>query len=246
MVRRVVWFSCGAASAVAAKMTLKDHPGALVVYCNTMASEHPDNVRFMADVEQWLGVKVRILSSEKYSSVDDVIDKQRYMSGPKGARCTVELKKIPRFKFQRADDVHVFGYTSAERKRAERFEANNPELTLAWPLIDAGVTKAQCFQILQKAHIELPTMYSLGFKNNNCIGCVKASSPKYWAMIRDQFPEVFARRVAQSEKLGAKLIVLKGKHVSLADLPVADYSQLRLPDISCGPECAPTTKGEWQ
>ena len=31
--RRVVWFSCGAASAVAAKVTLEKDPAATIVYC---------------------------------------------------------------------------------------------------------------------------------------------------------------------------------------------------------------------
>lgn len=239
MPRRVVWFSCGAASAVAAMLTLQADPNAVLVYCNTMDAEHPDNARFMADVEQWLGVKIHIIQSEKYGSVDDVFEKLRYMSGPAGARCTVEMKKIPRFKFQRADDIHIFGYTAEEVKRSVRFVSNNPELTLEWPLISRKVTKPQCYRVLEQNGIKLPVMYGLGFKNNNCIGCVKASSPKYWNMVREAFPDAFARRVQQSEELGVKLVVLKGKRISLKDLPQADYSQYRLPNISCGPECAP-------
>lgn len=49
--RVVVWFSAGAASAVAAKLTLKKYEGRLPVhicYCDT-GSEHPDNERFISD-----------------------------------------------------------------------------------------------------------------------------------------------------------------------------------------------------
>jgi len=239
MPRRVVWFSCGAASAVASLLTLQKYPDATLVYCDTMSSEHPDNARFLSDVERWLGVQVTIISSKTYSSVDDVFEKTRYMAGLKGARCTVEMKKLPRFNFQRADDIHIFGYTCEEKQRAIWFEANNPELTLEWPLITAGITKRRCYQTLQAAGIQLPAMYGLGFRNNNCIGCVKATSPRYWALIRDNFPAVFARRMAQSDELGVKLIILKGRRIFLSELPQADYSQLRLPNISCGPECAP-------
>ena len=41
MSRTICWFSCGAASAVATKLTLKDTPDAIVAYCETGA-EHPD------------------------------------------------------------------------------------------------------------------------------------------------------------------------------------------------------------
>lgn len=131
--RVIAWFSCGAASAVAAKKAIEKYGSAVeVVYCNTMVSEHDDNVRFMADVENWLGVKVLRLSSDKYASVDDVFTQTHYMAGPQGARCTVEMKKVPRFKFQRADDIHVFGFTNdpKELKRIANFEFNNPDMSL--------------------------------------------------------------------------------------------------------------------
>lgn len=44
--------------------------------------------------------------------------------------------------------------------------------------------------------------------NGNCPGCVKSSSPNYWALIRQWFPEVFWRRDAQCRKYGAKLVIL--------------------------------------
>ena len=55
--RRLVWFSCGAASAVAAKLTTDSNPKESVeyLYCDTLAFEHPDNLRFIKDVEQWIG-----------------------------------------------------------------------------------------------------------------------------------------------------------------------------------------------
>ena len=52
-----VWFSCGAASAVAAKMTIdkygKDYR--VLVVNNPIKEEDEDNVRFKKDVEQWIG-----------------------------------------------------------------------------------------------------------------------------------------------------------------------------------------------
>src|SRR5262245_59138162 len=143
--RVLAWFSCGAASAVAAKLAVEKYGERCeVVYCNTLASEHPDNVRFMSDVERWIGKRVTVISSEKYTSVDDVVEKTRYMSGIAGARCTTELKKIPRLKFQEPDDVHIFGFTLDELGRIEDFEKNNPELNLEWILRDNFIRKANC------------------------------------------------------------------------------------------------------
>lgn len=53
--RVVVWFSCGAASAVAAYLAIQKYgDSAVIVNCDTLSSEHPDNLRFFYDVEVWL------------------------------------------------------------------------------------------------------------------------------------------------------------------------------------------------
>lgn len=53
-----VWFSCGAASAVAAKLTLERYGNLcdVRVVNNPVAEEDEDNRRFLADVQDWLGV----------------------------------------------------------------------------------------------------------------------------------------------------------------------------------------------
>lgn len=48
MSRVISWFSCGAASAIATKLS----PDAVPVYCETGA-EHPGNERFLEQCEAW-------------------------------------------------------------------------------------------------------------------------------------------------------------------------------------------------
>lgn len=205
--RFVVWFSCGAASAVAAKLAVEKYGNkCVVVYCDTLSTEHPDNARFGQDVEKWLGREIEVIRSSKYKDIDEVFEKNRYMAGVKGAKCTTEMKKLPREAWQREDDVHIFGYTVEERRRADLFEANNPALVVEWLLIEQGVTKDDCLRIIKEAGIELPAMYALGFEHNNCLGCVKSASSGYWNRIRRLFPDVFARRARQSRLLGVRLV----------------------------------------
>lgn len=208
MARWLVWFSCGAASAVLAKQAVRKYGAAAceVVYCDTLETEHPDNARFFADVERWIGVPIRRIHSDRFATIDDVFERTHYMSGPSGARCTAEMKKAPREAMQRPDDVHLFGFTADEGKRADDFEERNPTLLVEWLLIEQGITKADCYQILAQGGIQLPAMYALGFDHNNCLGCVKASSAGYWNDTRRHFPEVFARRARQSDLLGVRLV----------------------------------------
>lgn len=232
------WFSCGAASACVAKLASQEFGSELeLVYCDTMATEHPDNERFLQDVERWVGLPVKRLHSLRYQDVDDCFEQRKILSTKFGAPCTVEMKKRVRFEYQHAGDLHLFGMTADEGQRAKRFAANNPELRLRWLLIEAGLTKAACLQMIRAAGMEVPAMYQLGYKNNNCLGCVKATSPAYWNKVRADFPEVFERRADQSRRLNSKLVRIKGERCYLDELQ-PDNAEVVDEDLSCGPQCA--------
>lgn len=173
--RVVVWVSAGAASAVAWKLARqKFGDEVLGVYCDVLKTESPDNARFLADVTAWVGLPLTTIRSDKYETIDDVFEARRYMAGRQGAPCTVAMKKIPRFKFQRADDIHIFGLTADEPKRISNFKSRNPDMLLNWILRDTKTTKEDCLNLLRASGITLPIRYAQGFANNNCLCCVKA------------------------------------------------------------------------
>lgn len=230
--RKIAWFSCGAASAVAAYLV----PESQLVYCDT-GGEHQDNKRFLADVEAWLGKKVTILRNEKYSDHMDVVQRERYVNGPHGARCTVELKKVQRFKFQRADDIQIFGYTVEERDRAKRFCEAFPEVDARFPLIEKCMTKENCLGLIREVGIEIPQMYKLGFNNNNCIGCVKGGMG-YWNHVRKHFPEAFSRMALIEREVGNSCI----KGTFLDELEPTRGHDLKEPTISCDFVCQSVIK----
>ena len=89
MKRSVVWFSCGASSAVAAKYAVKKYDNCEVVYCDT-GGEHSSNKQFLKDCEDWIGKDITILKNEKYEDHFDVFEKEKYLYGHAGSRCTLE------------------------------------------------------------------------------------------------------------------------------------------------------------
>lgn len=214
--RSIVWFSCGVASAVAGKLRLVERPDSVIVRIR-IDSEHPDNDRFAADCEKWYDRKIIVLQSEKYKTHFDVIEKRRYVNGPAGALCTSELKRMVREKFQQTWDDHTFGFDASEMSRAEDFRENNPGLLVSFPLIEAGLTKADCKALLTEIGIELPAMYRLGYANNNCIGCVKGGAG-YWNRIREDFPKVFARMAKAERTIGKTILRKKGERLYLDQL----------------------------
>ena len=217
--RRILsWFSCGAASALATKLS----HGAIPVYCETGA-EHPDNARFLVDCEKWFSRSVIRLHSDEYADTWDVWEKTRWLSGINGARCTTELKVAPRLAFQRPPDIHIFGYTAnhADVERANRLRDNYPELTILTPLIERGLTKEACIEMVARAGIAIPPIYALGFQNNNCLPCVKATSPAYWALIRKHFPDKFERMAKLSRALDVRLCRLGGERAFIDEIPMS-------------------------
>jgi hypothetical protein len=238
-----VWFSCGAASAVAAAKTLEFY-GAnynVRIVNNPVLEEDCDNRRFLKDVQDWLGVQIEIASNDKFTncSAVEVWEKRKFMSGPLGAPCTIELKKHARQQWEAKNptDWHVLGFTVEEKTRHERFVLNERPNVIPI-LIDLNLTKLDCYSILQSAGIQPPRMYSLGYPNANCVGCVKATSPTYWNHVREQHPEVFAERAAQSRRLGARLVRVRNKRIFLDELdPTEKGRPLKNLDFECGIFC---------
>jgi hypothetical protein len=214
--RIVCQFSCGAASAVATKLTLAKHAGnADIVIINAFIEEEDDdNRRFLADCEHWFGARVTVLRDEKYgASIDEVWRRERYMVGPKGAPCSRALKRRQLDKVKQPTDVVVFGYTAEEANRLEDFQEGNPNLQVAAPLVEHDLTKEDCLAMVQRAGIELPLMYRQGFENANCPGCPKGGEG-YWNRIRIVRPEVFQARMARQESIGPGAYFFRDRHSS--------------------------------
>lgn len=249
MSRIVCWFSCGAASAVATKIMLSENAGRLpvaIVYTE-VAEEHPDNKRFLADCERWFGHEITVIRNDKYdASIYEVFRRERFLVGPSGAACTRLLKRGMRIKFEQEGDMQVFGFTAEEHERSADFFERNTHMTGRALLIERGLGKADCLAMLQDAGIGIPEMYKLGYRNNNCIGCVKGGAG-YWNKIRRDFPETFTRMAAVERELGRTIIRVDGEPdadgktkklpIYLDDLPSDMGSHQDEPDIECSIFC---------
>lgn len=238
----VVWFSCGAASAVAAKKTIELYGKTHIIRVvnNPIKEEDGDNLRFLKDVEKWLGATIEFATNPKYPncSAVEVWDDRKYMSGVSGAPCTGELKKKARQEWEKNNphDFLVMGFTLDEVSRHNGFKERERENILP-VLIDLKLTKNDCFKIIQDAGIELPVAYK-HIPNANCLGCVKASSPTYWSKIKEVWPEVFAERAEQSRRIGTRLVRYKGKRIFLDELPEgAKGRSMKNMNFECGIFC---------
>ena len=195
----IAWFSCGCTSAVACKIALKECRDVKIFCCDT-GGEHEDSRRFLEDCEEWFEEKITIVRNTKFADHFDCLQKKGW--GAVGASCTLELKKKMRWKIEEENpnfEAQIFGFDLSEKSRAHRFSTEYPAAKAVYPLITHGLTKKECLAIVERAGIRLPSMYKLGYKNNNCIGCVKGGLG-YWNKIRIDFPKAF-QRMAEIERL---------------------------------------------
>lgn len=224
---------------MATKLAIAANPDAdLVVVRCRVDEEHADNDRFAADCVRWFGRPIVELKSEKYgSSIYTVFAGVKYIAGIAGAACTRVLKREVREKFQRPDDLHVFGFTADEPHRVNQLADANNALRFINPALDAGLTHEDCVAMIGRAGIEIPVLYRMGYKHNNCVGCVKGGAG-YWNRIRVDFPETFERMAKVERLLGAKLVKgIDGVRVSLDELP-AGFGDMRAePAAQCGIFC---------
>lgn len=145
---------------------------------------------------------------KKTYSATETIRKRRYINGPSGAPCTSELKCKVRQRWEQIQDDllrYVWGYDCEEKHRAERLLQTTIEHEHLFPLIDAILTKDEVHGLLERLDIKRPLMYELGFRNNNCVGCVKGGVG-YWNMIRRHFTERFYEMAVLEREIGATCI----------------------------------------
>lgn len=236
----VVWFSCGAASAIAVRETIKRYGDIceIVVVNNPIKEEDEDNQRFLKDIENWLGIKIQSAINSKYPSCScvEVWDDQQFMNNAKGlAYCTLELKQRARFEWEVKNrmDWTIMGYTKEEHKRFDRFVLKRPSVHIL-----QNITKAECFMEIMNAGILLPRPYLLGMPNANCKGCIKATSATYWNHVRKVYPDDFKQRAEQSRAIGARLVRVKGKRIFLDELdPMAKGRPMKDLNFECGIFC---------
>jgi len=239
MPRHLLWVD-GVNSAVMAKMILTEMPDAIPIHCDLGDSVHADSHRFLADLEAWYGKEIIRIKSDEYADIDEVFEKRRYHAGVNGAPCTGAMKFVPRLNYQLPSDTHYWGYT-ADKRDASRFvnmQTNYPELRQESPLIGWGMLKAYTHDYLAQYGIRRPYVYDIGYPNGNCLGCVKASSPNYWAMTRKYFPEVFARRAEQCRRFGSRLTRINGERVFIDEIPLDWPTHMRGQSVpACGFVC---------
>jgi len=201
---KVCWISAGVSSFISGWL-IRDEVDEFIY--THIDDQHKDSLRFLVDCEKALGKKITVLQS-MYKTVDEVVRQFRFINSAYGAKCTQVLKKRVRKVWENQNPglhTYVWGFDCGERGRVDRLLESMPEYLHVFPLIENNLAKEDCHGILKQLGIKRPVMYDLGYRNNNCVGCVKGGMG-YWNKIRVDFPEVFERRARMERRIGRTCI----------------------------------------
>ena len=233
----IAWWSAGVTSAVATKLAIDKYgkDNVLPIYFH-IDSAHHDNARFKEQCEEWYGLEIQVEQAKGYNNQFDVILRDKYVNGPGGARCTLVLKKRVRQRLEKeleyTGQVFGFEYSKKEVNRAIRFKEQYPDAKPLFPLIDHKMNKPECLFYLEQTGIKRPEMYTLGYGNNNCIGCVKGGMG-YWNKIRVDFPDFFDKMAEAERQVGNSC--LRGVFLDELDPEAGRKQKMIMPD--CGNFC---------
>lgn len=225
-------------------MTLVRYPQDQVLIVNAfIVEEGADNRRFADDCERWFDHPITVLRDDKYgASTKEVWRRKRFIKGPHGAPCSLELKRKLLASISLPDDVAVIGLTVEEQDRFDDLVDRFPQIHWDAPLIRAGLSHADCLAMVHDAGLMLPLMYRLGYRNANCIGCPKGGQG-YWQAIRDDFPAEFKEIMLLQESIGPGAYFMrlrsgprKNERIGLRDLPPGRGNRSE-PLVNCGFQC---------
>lgn len=231
----ICWWSGGITSAVACKIAIDLYGKDMcrVIMIDTQ-NEDPDTYRFLKDCQRWYGVNIEVITGLdnktnikdidstlvdiglSYSSIEDVWRAHKSLNVATGAICSTQLKRKVRESWQEVNDFthQVFGFEFEKKEfnRANGLRKNHPKARGIYPLLMMGYDKDDCLRIVREAGLEIPRMYRLGFRNNNCFstGCVQGGIG-YWQKMKSDFPDKF-NKMADMEH---ELTTLRGEPVTM-------------------------------
>jgi hypothetical protein len=209
-----VQMSGGAASYIAAKLTLEEygHDGVALIFADTKI-EDGDLYRFLADAESRLNHPVIRIAEGRDPWT--VFFDRRMMGNSRIDPCSDILKRKLLDKWRKencADDCTlIIGYDATEDHRLQPLKARMAPVNVRAPLLERGIWKEQVYELVTADGLRLPRLYEMGFTHNNCGGfCVKAGHASF-ALLLETMPERYAAHEAKEEEFRAWI----GKDVSI-------------------------------
>lgn len=203
--RHIVAYSMGICSAYIAVRWQEDGKNPICLWSDTKR-EDDDTYRFAREVaDRW---NLNIVEASDGRDLWDVFRQQKMIPARQVPMCSIRMKIKPAQEWFTANDdkpgLVAYGYDMDEEDRAARTLARWPYRNLrpVFPLLDWGVSKAQCFGLFNERGIQPPRMYR-HFRHANCLPC-KNFRRNDWNALLKHYPEKFEEAARFEEETGLR------------------------------------------
>jgi 3'-phosphoadenosine 5'-phosphosulfate sulfotransferase (PAPS reductase)/FAD synthetase len=195
--RHILGISGGKDSAALAVLLHKEIPQMEYVFADT-GKELPETYAFLDRLQARLGIKIQTLSAER--GFDHWLDMYGGMlPSPQVRWCTRMLKLIPIEQYIGSDEAISYVAIRADEPSREGYKSSKPNIKVAFPFREQGITKERVIQILEENGIGMPEYYSWRTRSG-CTFCF--FQRKYeWVMLAETHPDKFQEAIAYEKEL---------------------------------------------
>jgi len=184
---------------------------------NPHIGEDEDTYRFIDQAAKQLGAElIKVVDGR---NIWEVFKDQRFLGNSRVAPCSHHLKQKPAKKWIHenttpGDAVIYVGIDWTETHRLAAVQRGYAPWLVDAPLTqEPYLTKEQLIEWASSEGLDIPKLYKLGFKHNNCGGgCVRAGQAQFKHLL-DTMPDRYAVWEEQEEKmrdyLGVEVAILK-------------------------------------
>jgi hypothetical protein len=186
----IVQFSGGICSWCTAKRVIERHDNENIVllFADTLI-EDQDTYRFINESSLYFDIPITRLADGR--DPWQVFEDEKFIGNSRIDPCSKILKRELLSKYMQdnydpADTIIHFGLDWTEIPRFERIrDRKKPWECRAYMIEKPWLLKTEMLKELTEAGIEIPRLYKLGFKHNNCGGfCVKAGQAQFAHLLR--------------------------------------------------------------
>jgi Phosphoadenosine phosphosulfate reductase family len=192
IMRHIVSVSSGIGSAFTWKLICDKYgPENVTGIFADVNGEHPDNYRFLAEVQYELGSRLIKLTNDG-KTIWDVMIEQRFLANTRIDTCSKFLKREPSYAWlqENCDPGNTTVYLGIDWTEIHRLDRARPRWAeQGWhiesPLCEPPYyhkTDGQAW--LDSVRIKRPALYDMGFSHANCGGgCVKAGIGQFRSLL---------------------------------------------------------------
>lgn len=149
--------------------------GSVVENGRVVCGEDEDLLRFMGEVESWMGIKIERIKHPKFANIWEAFFSERYLGNTRVDPCSKEMKRklLDSWVSQFPNAKRVIGFSWLEKHRAEKFVKYFPNSE--FPLCERPfLINEDIASKWERRGIKRSRSYEEGYSHDNCGGmCVK-------------------------------------------------------------------------